>query len=100
MSFEVLGGLLARRGVRVRVVGDRLRLAPAEVLDPELLAEARRLKAELLSLLSEREITTPAECGWCGGPLAPYRLHIASGSALLCTSCHQWTVVGTGEGVS
>lgn len=84
---------LDRRGVSARVVGDRLHLAPAAALDATLLAEARRLKRDLLRLLAPG-VSTPAECGWCGGPLAPYLLELAGRPALVCPSCRRWTVIG------
>ena len=84
-----------RRGVSARVVGDRLRLAPAEALNAEILIEARRLKPELLRALSLLPaVAAPVECCWCGGVLAPYLLDTRRGKALLCPSCHRWTAVG------
>ena len=91
-ASEFLATLHAR-GVRVRVAGDRLRLAPPEAVDAELLEEARRLKAELLRLLAPG-LSTPAACGWCAGPLAPYLLDLAGRPALLCPSCRRWTMTG------
>jgi len=84
---------LDRRGVTARVVGDRLRLRPADALDDVLLAEARRLKPELLRLLAST-VTTTAECAWCGAALAPYLLDLAGRPALLCPSCRRWTLGG------
>lgn len=81
------------RGVRVRVTGDRLHLAPADAVTPELLAEARRLKGELLRLLTPG-FSTSALCGWCGGALAPYLVDQAGRPALLCPGCSRWTLVG------
>ena len=86
---------LRERGIRVRAVGDNLRLAPAAALTPEVLAEARRLKPALLRLLTpRREMSTPAACGWCGGALAPYLFDLAGRPALLCPGCKRWTYVG------
>ena len=86
---------LRERGIRVRAVAGNLRLAPTEALTPEVLAEARRLKPDLLRLLAEPTgRVTPAECGWCGGGLAPYLLDVGGRDALLCPSCHRWTFVG------
>jgi hypothetical protein len=89
---EFLGALRAR-GIRVRVVGDRLRLAPPEAVDAELLEETRRLKPELLRLLTP-ELTAPAECAWCSGPLTAYLVDLAgTPGALLCRECRRWTLV-------
>jgi hypothetical protein len=91
---ELLADLRAR-GIRVRVVGDRLRLAPLEVLTPELLEVVRQHKPELLRLLAGRhEVSTPAACSWCGGALAPYPLDLAGRPALLCPTCKRWTLAG------
>lgn len=86
---------LDRRGVSTRVAGGRLHLAPAAALDAELLAEARRLKRDLLRLLAPG-ISTPAECGWCGAALAPYLPDVAERPALLCLVCRRWTYTGGG----
>lgn len=95
MTTPELLATLHTHGVRVRVVGDHLRLAPVAVVTPELLAQVREHKPELLRLLATRhEVSTPAECLWCGGPLAPYVIDLAGRPALLCSSCHQWTMVG------
>jgi hypothetical protein len=72
MTASALLDELARRGVRVRVVGDRLRLGPAKALGPELLAEARRLKPELVAAL-QREFppaASPSELLRLAGNLA------------------------------
>ena len=92
-AHEVLA-ILHARGVRVRVVGDRLRLAPAGVLTPELLAIVREHKPGIIAVLTTSEITTKAECGWCHAALAPWLVNRAGHPALVCTSCHRWTVVG------
>ena len=95
MTAPELLAELDRRGVRVRVVGDNLRLAPVEALDDGLLAEARRLKPELLELVCRGQKSAPAACGWCGAGLAPY-LFASRGVAptLCCPSCHRWTATG------
>jgi hypothetical protein len=55
---ELLADLRAR-GIRVRVVGDRFRLAPLGVLTPELLEVVRQHKPELLRLLTDRPEVWP-----------------------------------------
>jgi hypothetical protein len=91
---EVLAEL-ERRGVTARVVGAVLRLAPATALDDALLTEARRLKPELIRLLSERgDVVTPAECGWCSAPLAPFQFNVGGRPSLLCSECKRWTLAG------
>jgi hypothetical protein len=94
LSARELLATLHARGVRVRVVGDRLRLAPPEVLTPELLAEVREHKPELIAALTAPGFTTPAACAWCGGALAPYLLDLAGRPALLCPTCSRWTLAG------
>ena len=93
MTAPELLATLHARGVRVRVVGDRLRLAPPEALDEALIAEARRLKPDLLRLLAPG-VSAPAECGWCGAALAAFLLDLPGRPALLCPSCRQWTMAG------
>lgn len=93
MTAQALLDELAARGIRVRVVGDRIRLAPPDAIDEPLLAEARRLKPELLRLLAA-EISTPAECGWCGGALLPRLFDLVGHPALHCPACHHWTLAG------
>ena len=46
---------LRARGVTVEAHGDRLRLAPADRVTPEELADLRTLKAEVLALLVDLE---------------------------------------------
>lgn len=92
MTAPELVQALHSRGVQLSRLGDRLRFRPVQAVSPELVEEMRRHKTELLSLLGG--LATPAQCGWCGAALAPYLLHIASGPALLCTSCHRWTAAG------
>jgi len=92
-ALEVLTTLEAR-GVRVRVVGDRLRLAPADVLTPELLAVVREHKPGIIAALTASGILASAECGWCNAALAPYLFRLAGRPALLCPTCHRWTMVG------
>jgi hypothetical protein len=92
-ALELLS-VLYDRGIRVRVVGDRLRLAPGGVLTPEELADVREHKPEIIAVLTAPRITAPAVCGWCGGGLAPYLLELAGRPALLCPSCRRWTVNG------
>jgi hypothetical protein len=83
---------LRERGIRVRAVAGNLRLAPTDALTPEVLAEVRRLKPELLRLLAAPAgRTTTAECAWCGGGLAPYLCDLAGRPALLCPACKRWT---------
>ncbi|MBZ5588133.1 MAG: hypothetical protein LAO05_06180 [Acidobacteriia bacterium] len=95
MTAHALLAELNRRGVTARVVGDRLRLAPAAAVDEGLLAEARRLKPELLRLLTNRgQVVTPAVCGWCNAALEPYLIDLVGWPALLCTSCKRWTYAG------
>lgn len=96
MTAQGLLAELCRRGVTARALdSDTLHLVPAVALDAELIAEARRLKPDLLRLLAKpAERTTPAVCGWCRAPLAPYLLDLAGRPALLCTGCHRWTMVG------
>ena len=95
MTAQAVLAELDRRGVSARVVGDKLRLTPIEALDETLIAEARRLKPELMRLLTAPAgFSTPTECGWCGGALAPYLIDLAGRPALLCPSCHRWTVTG------
>ena len=89
---EFLASLQAS-GIQVRVVGDHLRLKPVDAITPELLAEARRLKPDLLRLLAPG-ISAPAECAWCGAALAPYVLDLVGRPALLCPSCRRWTIAG------
>lgn len=45
-------------------------------------------------------VSTPAECYWCSSPLAPFLLDLVGRPALLCPSCHRWTVVGAAKGGS
>jgi len=85
---------LHTRGIRVRVLGDHLRLAPPAALSPELLAEVREHKSEIIATLTASGILAPAECGWCGAALAPYLLDLAGKPALLCVNCKRWTMVG------
>jgi len=92
-AHEVLA-ILHARGVRVRVVGNRLRLAPRGVLTLEFLEVVREHKPEIIAMLSAPGISIPAECGWCGGALAPWLVNRDARPALPCTSCHRWTVVG------
>jgi hypothetical protein len=94
VTAQALLDELDRRGVRVRVVGDRLRLAPPDALDEELLAKVRELKPEIIAALTGPAFTTPAECGWCGGALAPCLVNREGRPALVCTSCRRWTVIG------
>lgn len=93
MTAPELLAELERRGVRARVVGDRLRLAPAESLDDELLAELQAAKPELLRALAER--TAPVECFWCGAPLPPGFAWWPDGVVIfICGRCRRWTRVG------
>jgi hypothetical protein len=92
MTAQDLLLTLQARGVRVRVVGDHLRLAPPAALSPELLAEVRAHKPEIIAVLTAAVITTPAECGWCGAALAPWLFDLTERPALLCPICHRWTL--------
>lgn len=58
-SVEGLLACLARRGIWVCRVGDRLRLAPAGAVTPEDLAEVRRFKPDLLAIVSTEEPPIP-----------------------------------------
>lgn len=98
MTAPELVQVLRARGVELSRSGDRLRFRPVQAVPTELVAEMRRHKKELLSLLGE--LCTSAECGWCGAGLAPYLLDVAGGSALLCSACHCWTFVGPAKGGS
>jgi hypothetical protein len=64
---------LARLGIRLEAAGDRLRYSPREGLAPELLADLRKHKAELLAMLAgehpEAEPPAPEHQTWrcrCG----------------------------------
>ena len=94
MTAQAVLAELERRGVSASVNGDKLHLAPAEVLDEALIAEARRHKPELLRLVARHQVVTPAECCWCGATLVPYLLDMAGRPALLCPTCHKWTLAG------
>ena len=95
MTAETLLAELTRRGVKALALGETLRLVPRAALDDNLIAEARRLKPEILRLLAGRpEVSSPTECGWCGGVLAPYLLDLAGRAALLCLECRRWTLAG------
>jgi len=95
MTAQDLLATLQARGVRVRVVGDHLRLKPPAALSPELLAQVRELKSEIIAVLTGPEISIPADCGWCGAALAPYLLDLVGRPALLCPTCHRWTLAST-----
>jgi len=77
MTAAALLANLSARGVRIRVAGDCLRLAPREALTPELLMEVREHKPQLLALL---------DCERVGGRLeaafAAWREHITG-----CPAC-------------
>lgn len=93
MTAPELVQVLRAHGVELSRSGDRLRFRPVQAVSPKILEEMRRHKTELLSLLGGR--CTPAECGWCGGALAPYLLPLGSGTrALLCPGCRKWTIAG------
>jgi hypothetical protein len=87
---------LRHAGVKVAAEGDRLILdGPTEALPDHVVALVRQHKPELLRLIfARREVSTPAECGWCGVLLAPYLLDLAGHPALFCTACKQWTLMG------
>lgn len=56
MTATALLAHLSARGVRVRVEGECLRLAPRDALTPELLAEVREHKPQLLALLDPERV--------------------------------------------
>jgi hypothetical protein len=58
---------LTRRGVRFAVIGDRLRLSPAEAIPPELLEQLRERKPEILALLRGQAADQPAATEPAGG---------------------------------
>jgi LSD1 subclass zinc finger protein len=93
MTAPELLAELARRGVTARVVGDRLRLAPAEALDEALLAEARRLKPDVMRLLAP-ELAVPTTCVVCGGAREPVLFTVAGRPAVRCGECGTWDLVG------
>jgi hypothetical protein len=78
----------------VCIAGDRRRLAPAEVLTPELLAQVREHKPKIIVAVTAPGVTTPAECGWCGAALAAYLLDLAGYPAVVCPVCRRWTYTG------
>jgi hypothetical protein len=90
---ELLATLHAR-GIRVRVVGDQLGLTPPEVVTPELLAQVRELKPEIIAALTAPGFTTPAACGWCGKGLLPVLVTQEGRSSMFCEVCRRWTVPG------
>lgn len=96
MTAQALLTELSRRGITALALGDTLRLVPRSALDDVLIAEARRLKPDLLRLLAAPAgLSTAAVCCWCGSALAPYLCDLAGrGRALLCPICHRWTISG------
>ena len=56
---------LIRRGVSFKLAGDRLRLFPKDSVEDEDLKELRRLKLEVLALLSEDEARRRRGGGMC-----------------------------------
>jgi len=53
---------LARRGIKMRVVGTAVKLSPKAALDTNLLARARAVKGEIIRMLSARPETCSKEC--------------------------------------
>lgn len=59
---------LARRGIRLRIVRDRLRVSPRAALTPDLVATLSSLKVELLDAFIEGFGRVPpgwSKAGWC-----------------------------------
>src|SRR5262245_16637915 len=99
MSAAELLADLARRGIRLEAHGDRLRFRPRLALTPDLLAELKTQKAELLVLLglapsaeAERLLTELREA------LAGIEAAVAAGKAppTRLAAMRTWLEVGEG----
>jgi TubC N-terminal docking domain len=83
-GVEILSEL-ASRGVTVRVVGDMLKLKPADALDSALLERVRVHKPEILAALRAKDPSMPtAPCRACGSRLFWRSIH----NVLICFRCH------------
>jgi len=79
---------LAALGITARASGEKLLLEPGSKVPPELLAEVRHCKAEVLTILKDGPdyAATACVCPMPVGPTGPDRCNVCK-LALLCPGC-------------